>query len=40
MDQAKIEERARALQSSGPDEFPWGFYLYVAEQQLREEARS
>lgn len=31
-------ERAKQLQSQGPDEYPWGFYLHLARQQLEEEA--
>lgn len=29
--QEEIEARARALQAEGPDEFPWGYYLHLAE---------
>lgn len=30
-----VEERARQLQAAGPDEYPWGYYLYLAEQEAR-----
>lgn len=38
IDDAAVQQRARELQSQGPDEYPWGFYLYLAKNELRSKA--
>lgn len=30
----QVEKRALELQAKGPDEFPFGYYVYLAEQEL------
>lgn len=32
----KVEKLALKLQSQGPDEFPWGYYLWLAKQKIEE----
>lgn len=32
----EIEARALELQAQGPDEFPFGYYRYLAEQEAEE----
>jgi hypothetical protein len=33
---ADVEKRALQLQAQGPDEFPYGYYLYLARLELEE----
>lgn len=32
-------QRALALQAHGPDEYPFGYYLHLARQEIRQEER-
>jgi hypothetical protein len=34
-----IERRALYLQSKGPDEYPFGYYLYLARLEAEDDAR-
>jgi hypothetical protein len=34
IDEKRVEKLALKLQSLGPDEFPFGYYLFLAREQL------
>lgn len=33
---SNVHELARQLQAEGPDEFPFGYYFYLAQLQIEE----